>query len=72
LDRRRQRRKRKAANKEILGAKYQLYQIIVQGLVLVLTIIFMPWGLSGMFWSFYEWVRERRTKRRQLLKEVKV
>ena len=38
---------------EILGAKYQLYQIILQGLVLVLTLIFMPWGLSGMFWSLY-------------------
>lgn len=39
---------------EILGTKYQLYQLIIQGLVLVLTIIFMPWGLSGMFWKFCE------------------
>ncbi len=36
---------------EILGARYQLYQIIVQGLVLVLTLIFMPWGVSGMIWK---------------------
>ena len=42
---------------EILGAKYQLYQLIVQGLVLVLTLIFMPWGLSGMFWKLYEWIK---------------
>jgi len=44
---------------EILGAKYQLYQIIVQGLVLVLTLIFMPWGISGMFWRVYEWTTRK-------------
>lgn len=44
---------------EILGAKYQLYQIIVQGLVLVLTLIFMPWGISGMFWRVYEWTKRK-------------
>ena len=44
---------------EILGAKYQLYQIIVQGLVLVLTLIFMPWGISGMFWKCYEWAKRK-------------
>jgi len=49
---------------EILGAKYQLYQIIVQGLILVLTLIFMPWGLSGMFWRIYRWVSERKTAER--------
>ena len=38
-------------------AKYQLYQIIVQGLVLVLTFIFMPLGISGMFWRFFEWTK---------------
>jgi len=45
---------------EILGAKYQLYQIIVQGLILVLTLIFMPWGLSGMFWKIYIWGKSGR------------
>ena len=44
---------------EILGAKYQLYQIIVQGLVLVLTLIFMPWGISGMFWRVCEWMKRK-------------
>jgi branched-chain amino acid transport system permease protein len=44
---------------EILGAKYQLYQIIVQGLVLVLTLIFMPWGISGMLWKCYEWTKRK-------------
>ena len=42
---------------EILGAQYQLYQIIIQGLVLVLAIIFMPWGISGMIWKFYQWMK---------------
>jgi len=42
---------------EILGTKYQLYQLIVQGLVLVLTLIFMPWGLSGMFWRLHKWIK---------------
>lgn len=48
---------------EILGAKYQLYQIIVQGLVLVLTLIFMPWGISGMFWRFFEWAKRKEVVR---------
>ncbi len=45
---------------EILGARYQLYQIIVQGMVLVLTIIFMPWGVSGMIWRLYRWMKGRQ------------
>ena len=45
---------------EILGAKYQLYQIIVQGMVLVLTIIFMPRGVSGMIWRLCRWSKGRQ------------
>jgi branched-chain amino acid transport system permease protein len=48
---------------EILGAKYQLYQIIVQGLVLVLTLIFMPWGISGMFWRLFKWAKRKEVVR---------
>jgi branched-chain amino acid transport system permease protein len=44
---------------EILGARYQLYQIIVQGMVLVLTIIFMPRGISGMIWRLCRWTKGR-------------
>ncbi len=42
---------------EILGARYQLYQIIVQGSVLVLILIFMPWGVSGMIWRLVRWAK---------------
>ena len=48
---------------EILGAKYQLYQIIVQGMVLVLTIIFMPRGVSGMIWRLCRWTQGRQKER---------
>ena len=40
---------------ELLGAKYQLYQTIVQGFVLVLALIFMPLGLAGMCQKWYKW-----------------
>jgi branched-chain amino acid transport system permease protein len=48
---------------EILGARYQLYQIIVQGMVLVLTIIFMPRGVSGMIWRLCRWTQGRQKER---------
>ena len=48
---------------EILGAKYQLYQIIVQGFVLVFTLIFMPSGLSGMWLKWVERAKARRGRK---------
>ncbi len=51
-----------AALPEILGARYQLYQIIVQGLVLVLTLIFMPWGVSGMIWRLVRWAKGKQSE----------
>jgi branched-chain amino acid transport system permease protein len=56
---------------EILGARYQLYQIIVQGLILVLILIFMPSGMSGMSLKAYEWARARWTKKGRVLQETK-
>jgi len=56
---------------EILGAKYQLYQIIVQGFVLVLTLIFMPSGLSGMCLKLVERAKPRRKEKIMLQDEVK-
>jgi branched-chain amino acid transport system permease protein len=56
---------------EILGAKYQLYQIIVQGFVLVFTLIFMPSGLSGMCLKWVEWAKGRRGAKIMSRDEVK-
>jgi branched-chain amino acid transport system permease protein len=56
---------------EILGAKYQLYQIIVQGFVLVFTLIFMPSGLSGMYLKLVERAKARRREKIMLRDEVK-
>jgi len=56
---------------EILGAKYQLYQIIVQGFVLVLTLIFMPSGLSGMCLKLVERAKPRRKEKIMLQDGVK-
>jgi branched-chain amino acid transport system permease protein len=47
---------------EILGAKYQLYQLILQGVILVLALMFMPFGLSGTFWKVRGWATKRWIK----------
>ncbi len=40
---------------EAVGKDYQLYLIVIQGMVLMLVLIFMPFGFSGMIFNLVEW-----------------
>jgi len=44
---------------EAVGKSYQLYLIVIQGMVLVLVLIFMPFGFSGMIFNLYDKVERR-------------
>lgn len=39
---------------EAVGKDYQLYLVVIQGLVLMLVLIFMPFGFSGMIFNLLE------------------